>query len=33
MSTITTYLQKKLNEEQYAAATYTDDHALILAGA
>lgn len=33
MSTITTYLQKKLNDEQYAAATYTEGHALILAGA
>jgi DNA helicase-2/ATP-dependent DNA helicase PcrA len=33
MSLISTYLQKKLNDEQYAAATYTNDHALILAGA
>gem|GEM_PF-3713823 len=33
MSSLTVYLQKKLNDEQYAAATYTSDHALILAGA
>lgn len=30
---ITTYLKEQLNDEQFAAATYCDDHALILAGA
>ena len=30
---IHTYLKSKLNDEQYAAATFVDDHALILAGA
>lgn len=33
MSSFVTYLQSKLNDEQYAAATFTSDHALILAGA
>lgn len=30
---IQSYLQQQLNDEQLAAATYCDDHALILAGA
>ncbi len=33
MTPIQSYLQSKLNDEQYAAATFTDDHALILAWA
>lgn len=33
MKTLSVYLQNKLNDEQFAAATFTDDHALILAWA
>lgn len=33
LTTLSTYLHSKLNDEQYAAATFTDDHALILAWA
>ena len=32
-NSIDTYLQEKLNDQQYAAATYTTGHSLILAGA
>lgn len=33
MTHLETYLHSKLNDEQYAAATFADDHALILAWA
>ena len=33
MTDISSYLQKNLNEQQYAAASYTSGNSLILAGA